>query len=123
MAKVRLPDGRVGELSRGETVNVRLVDGRVGELSLELISPAKARRWLANTPQSRWPRRKSCRQKVTVYGNLVRQGRWPATDRVVIHGGLVVRGHRALSGVIVGGSCEMQVLRVPVKGSSHPELR
>jgi hypothetical protein len=118
MAKVRLPDGRVGELSRGETLTVGLVDGRVGTLTVEFITPAKAVRW------ARANRGKLTPMKIKVYENLMRQGRWRSGGRICIEGGFVIKGKNALNAVANAGiSQEMQVLRVAVPGSSHPELR
>lgn len=122
MTKVRLPDGRVGEPSRGETVTVRLVDGRVGTLSVELITPAKAARWVRTSRGRNLRCTKAT--KIKTYELMMRQGKWREGGRICISGGFVFKGRNALAAIVASGiSQEMQVLRVQVPNSSHPELR
>ncbi len=100
---------------------VTLKDGRSGELTMETITPAKARRMVRTSRGLRLHCTK--RTKIIMYENLIRQGKW-RPGKIVIHGDFVVVGRHALAAIAnCDVSQEMWVLRVPVPGSSHPELR
>jgi hypothetical protein len=59
-----------------------------------------------------------------MYENLMREGKWKEGGRICIEGGFVVKGKNALAAIVASGiSQPMQVLRAPIRGSSHPELR